>query len=172
MPLLQECLEKCGESLQEIINYHMVSQAAPPPPATQHTLSYRAENVAADVSAEIWCWRSSCVWTLTPGGSAYTVNSAPVSLMLMPDHHLSNGTINDHPDWFHQIKSIFGFFFMKVINTLLNSFLNCCNTFQNLFLIFATPMFSRYLLAECPISSAGTKAVFYWPWLLTQSEHW
>lgn len=22
---LQECLEKCGESLQEIINYHMVS---------------------------------------------------------------------------------------------------------------------------------------------------
>lgn len=25
---LQECLEKCGESLQEIINYHMVSLSA------------------------------------------------------------------------------------------------------------------------------------------------
>lgn len=27
---LQECLEKCGESLQEIINYHMVSPACSP----------------------------------------------------------------------------------------------------------------------------------------------
>lgn len=28
---LQECLEKCGESLQEIINYHMVSRPCTPP---------------------------------------------------------------------------------------------------------------------------------------------
>lgn len=28
--LLQECLEKCGESLQEIVNYHMVRNTQAP----------------------------------------------------------------------------------------------------------------------------------------------